>query len=42
VERGVRYVQLFDAPANNAWDHHGGRDYRLTDVYGNVMKGILA
>jgi hypothetical protein len=24
VERGVRYVQLFDAPANNAWDHHGG------------------
>jgi hypothetical protein len=22
VERGVRYVQLFDAPANNAWDHH--------------------
>ena len=24
VERGVRYIQLFDAPANNAWDHHGG------------------
>ena len=24
IERGVRYVQLFDAPANNAWDHHGG------------------
>jgi hypothetical protein len=24
AERGVRYVQLFDAPANNAWDHHGG------------------
>ena len=22
VERGVRYVQLFDAPANNAWDQH--------------------
>jgi hypothetical protein len=22
VERGVRFVQLFDAPANNAWDHH--------------------
>jgi hypothetical protein len=21
---------------------HGGRDYRLTDVYGNVVKGILA
>ncbi len=22
--------------------HHGGRDYRLTDVYGEVVKGILA
>jgi hypothetical protein len=24
VERGVRFVQLFDAPVNNAWDQHGG------------------
>jgi hypothetical protein len=24
VERGVRFVQVFDAPMNNAWDHHGG------------------
>lgn len=24
VERGVRFVQLFDAPTNNVWDHHGG------------------
>ncbi len=24
VERGVRFVQLFDAPHNNAWDHHSG------------------
>lgn len=24
VERGVRFVHLFDAPVNNAWDHHGG------------------
>jgi uncharacterized protein (DUF1501 family) len=23
-ERAVRFVQLFEAPANNAWDHHGG------------------
>ena len=23
VERGVRFVQLFDAPKNNAWDQHG-------------------
>ena len=29
VERGVRYVQLFDAPKNNAWDHHGGLKDRL-------------
>jgi uncharacterized protein (DUF1501 family) len=24
VERGVRFVQVFDAPTNNVWDHHGG------------------
>jgi hypothetical protein len=24
IERGVRFVQLFDAPQNNAWDHHSG------------------
>ena len=24
VERGVRFVHLFDAPRNNAWDHHSG------------------
>ena len=24
VERGVRFVQLFHAPENNAWDQHGG------------------
>ncbi|MDA1056159.1 MAG: DUF1501 domain-containing protein [Planctomycetota bacterium] len=29
VERGVRFVQLFDAPENNAWDHHGGLRDRL-------------
>jgi hypothetical protein len=29
VERGVRFVQLFDAPENNAWDHHGGLRERL-------------
>ena len=23
IERGVRFVQLFDAPKNNAWDQHG-------------------
>jgi hypothetical protein len=29
VERGVRFVQLFDAPANNAWDHHSGLQENL-------------
>ena len=24
AERGVRFIQLFDAPRNNAWDHHSG------------------
>src|SRR5262249_15217817 len=24
VERGVRFVQVYDAPANNAWDFHSG------------------
>jgi membrane-anchored protein YejM (alkaline phosphatase superfamily) len=24
VERGVRFIQLFDAPKNNVWDHHSG------------------
>ncbi len=29
VERGVRFVQLFDAPENNAWDHHTDLKTRL-------------
>ncbi len=29
VERGVRFVQLFDAPMNNAWDHHGSLREKL-------------
>ena len=29
IERGVRFVQLFDAPENNAWDHHTGLKDRL-------------
>jgi hypothetical protein len=29
IERGVRFVQLFDAPENNAWDHHSGLRERL-------------
>jgi hypothetical protein len=29
VERGVRFIQLFDAPENNAWDHHSRLKDRL-------------
>ena len=29
VERGVRFVQLFDAPKNNVWDHHKGLNEKL-------------
>jgi hypothetical protein len=30
VERGVRFVQVYDtAPGNNSWDHHGGLKEKL-------------
>jgi len=35
VERGVRFVQLFDAPHNNAWDQH-------TDLRENLPKRCQA
>jgi len=31
VERGVRFVQLFDAPYNNAWDQHGDLQKKLPE-----------
>ena len=34
AERGVRYIQLFDAPANNAWDHHSG----LRDAFAETLQ----
>lgn len=42
VERGVRFVQLFDAPENNAWDHHGGLRDRLPKRCAAVDQPISA
>jgi hypothetical protein len=42
VERGVRFVQLFDAPENNAWDHHGGLRERLPARCAAVDQPIAA
>ena len=42
TERGVRYVQLFDAPANNAWDHHGGLRENLPKRCAAVDRPIAA
>jgi hypothetical protein len=42
VERGVRFVQLFDAPENNAWDHHTGLKERLPNRCMAVDRPIVA
>jgi hypothetical protein len=42
LERGVRFVQLFDAPANNAWDHHGGLRENLPKRCAAVDRPIAA
>ena len=42
LERGVRYVQLFDAPENNAWDHHTGLRERLPTRCAAVDQPIAA
>jgi len=42
VERGVRFVQLFDAPENNAWDHHSGLRERLPQRCAAVDQPIAA
>jgi Protein of unknown function (DUF1501) len=42
VERGVRFVQLFDAPENNAWDHHSGLKERLPKRCAAVDQPIAA
>ena len=42
VERGVRFVQLFDAPENNAWDHHSSLKGRLSERCQAVDQPIAA
>jgi hypothetical protein len=42
LERGVRYIQLFDAPANNAWDHHSGIRENLPKRCAAVDRPITA
>lgn len=42
VERGVRFVHLFDAPVNNAWDHHGGLRENLPKRCAAVDQPIAA
>jgi len=42
VERGVRFVQLFDAPKNNAWDQHGNLRKALPERCRAVDQPITA
>jgi len=42
VERGVRFVQLFDAPKNNSWDHHRDIKNRLPERCRAVDQPIAA
>jgi len=42
AERGVRFIQLFDAPKNNAWDHHGGLREELPKRCAAVDQPIAA
>jgi len=42
VERGVRFIQLFDAPKNNAWDHHSGLAEELPKRCAAVDQPIAA
>ncbi|MFN0126183.1 MAG: DUF1501 domain-containing protein, partial [Verrucomicrobiales bacterium] len=42
AERGVRFIQLFDAPVNNAWDHHSGLREQLPKRCAAVDQPIAA
>jgi hypothetical protein len=42
VERGVRFIQLFHAPQNNAWDHHSGLREELPERCARVDRPIAA
>ncbi|MSU36399.1 MAG: DUF1501 domain-containing protein [Pedosphaera sp.] len=42
AERGVRFIQLFDAPKNNVWDHHSGLREELPKRCAAVDQPIAA
>jgi len=42
AERGVRFIQLFDAPKNNVWDHHSGLSEELPKRCAAVDQPIAA
>src|SRR5262245_47836493 len=42
AERGVRFIQLFDAPKNNVWDHHTGLREELPKRCAAVDQPIAA
>ncbi len=42
IERGVRFVHLFDAPKNNAWDHHSRLSQGLPERCHAVDQPIAA
>jgi hypothetical protein len=42
IERGVRFVQVYDAPQNNAWDHHSGIRANLPKRCAAVDRPIAA
>jgi hypothetical protein len=42
LERGVRFIQLFDAPSNNVWDHHSSIEKNLPSRCAAVDKPIAA
>jgi hypothetical protein len=42
AERGVRFIQLFDAPRNNVWDHHSGLREELPKRCAAVDQPIAA
>ena len=42
AERGVRFIQLFDAPKNNVWDHHSSLREELPKSCAAVDQPIAA
>ncbi|MFM8536860.1 MAG: DUF1501 domain-containing protein [Planctomycetaceae bacterium] len=42
VERGVRFVHVFDAPANNKWDQHGSLTANLPKNCRSIDRPVMA